>query len=801
MVELMLNGFGGDRRAGKREAPKAFGIQCYHINAQCSRGGEPMGELQSTNPARLILHCLEAIWCRFRYGVENFYYVPAPGNAVALRCDWLVMLLCRPFFNRIIFHWRAAGLAKWLETAVSIRTRSFTYQRMKNADLSIVLSDFNRRDAEKLTARRIAVVNDGIPDPCPRFEQEVLPRRRARAALFKKVLAGGATPTNASDATVRVLYLDHCTREKGVFDAVAGVSLANEALAARNSRLRFRLTLMGPFASDADEKELRELVLRRGLQSAVEFSGFESAWRREETLAAADLFCYPTYSGAENQPGNLIEAMAFGLPIVTTRWRSIPDMLPENYSGLVDPKSPEQIADTLIRLMGADLAGSLREMFVRRFTLERHLADMVEAIRRVESPALTPPVEPCPRRLRPSGVNSARFGYGAGAQAPRSTLKLALTILAENPSRKTGLTTLFHEFVSHSLDLFPGVSWLIFAGPNQEWNITDPRVELVRDFPANDHLNRRLFADHFRVPAAARRRGAQALLTVGFVPTRKCLPVVLHVLSLQTLDKRNRLGLLRETYRNSMMKYNWPQADLVVTNSQWTADQVLSLYPQFRDRLVISHEGLQHEIFHPTPAEDEVVRLKEKFGLDPGYFLWVSNFYPYKQAELLIAGFAGLATEIRRRHPLVLVGGNWFNGLEAARAQARRLGVEPEVRFLNWVNDAMLAPLYRHAAAFCLASREETFGRCVIEAMACGTPCVVNDIPIMHEVTAGHALVINYHDATAVAGALRKLVADDAFATRLRASGLARVREFTFEKLTSERITAIRSLVAHAHAH
>ena len=54
--------------------------------------------------------------------------------------------------------------------------------------------------------------------------------------------------------------------------------------------------------------------------------------------------------------------------------------------------------------------------------------------------------------------------------------------------------------------LFPDVSWLIFAGPNQEWKVADPRVKVIRDFPANDHLNRRLFADHFQVPALARNR-------------------------------------------------------------------------------------------------------------------------------------------------------------------------------------------------------------------------------------------------------------------------------------------------------
>jgi len=804
-VQLMLNRFGGDRRRQKKggtgRSPDRFNIECYHVNAQCSKVSAGEGEFHGGSFFRVVFDCLQAIWCRFRYGVTNFYYLPASGNASALRRDWVVMLLCRPFFERVILHWHAAGLAKWLETAVSIHTRSFTYQRLKDADLSIVLSEYNRRDAEKLTARRIAVVDDGLPDPCPQFEQEVLPHRRARTALFKKVVAGDCPAANDGLTIVKVLRPGPCSRDRGVFDAAEGVALANERLAAKNSRLRFRLSIAGTFRSSAEEEELRGLIHQRGLAEAVEYLEGNSAVCGAEALAAADLLCYPTYHSAENQPVELIEAMAFGLPVVTTRWRSIPDMLPENYPGLVDPKSPEQIAVALMRLTAADMAGPLRETFVRRFTLERHLAGLVEAIRGLEHPELTPPLQPCPRRKRPTEMDPSRSKFGVKPATPSATLKLALTILAENPSHKTGLTTLFHEFVSHALERFPDVSWLIFAGPNQEWNIADARVELVRDFPANDHLNRRLFADHFRVPAAARRRGAQALLTVGFVPTRKCLPIVLHVLSLQSLDKRNRLGLLRETYRNSMMKYNWPQADLVVTNSRWTADQVLSRYPQFHDRLVISYEGLQHEIFHPSQSRDETIRLREKFDLEPGYFLWVSNLYPYKQAELLIAGYARLDPETRRRRPLVMVGGNWLNGLETAQRQVKSLGLGKDVRFLKWVDDGLLAPLYRQAAAFCLASREETFGRCVIEAMACGTPCLVNDIPIMHEVTAGHALIINFHEVAAVTEALQRLVTDAGLSERLRASGLARVRDFTFEKLTVERITAIRRLLARVRGH
>jgi glycosyltransferase involved in cell wall biosynthesis len=565
-VQEMLAAFGGNRRRQPLSAPDSLGIECYHVNAPYA-GATNSQNAETWKFCQTLACCLQAIWCRWRYGVRNFYYVPAFGSRAALCRDWLVVFLCRPFFQRVIFHWADAGAARWLETEVLIRARSITYRLMKAADLSIAPSEQNRRDAEKL-----------------------LPRRAV-------ALSGG-------------------------------------------NRSRF----------------------------------------------------------------------------------------------------------------AAELAAHLRSL---------------------EAPP-----------------TSARAGA--------ASLKLALTILAENPQRKTGLTTMFHELVSRSLRLFPDVAWVIFAGPNQEWTIQDPRVEVVRDFPANDRLNRRLFADHFRVPAAARKHGAQALLTVGFVPTRKSLPTVLHVLSLQTLDKRNRLGFFREFYRNSMIKYNWPHADLIITNSQWTAGQVSALDSEFNRRLVISYEGLQHEIFHPVANAGEAGLLREKFGIQPGYFLWISNFYPYKQAPLLLAGYARLGADVRRRHPLVMAGGNWLDGLDQARAVAERLGIEQDVRFFGWVDDGLLAPLYRQARAFCLASREETFGRCVIEAMACGTPCVVNDIPVLREVTGGHALIVDYHDAGGVAAALQRLVADEPLAGTLRDAGIARARDFTFEKLATERVAAIRRLVDEA---
>src|SRR5437588_11639573 len=193
MVQLMLAGFGGDRRKGPRPEPVNSAsnggpeIACYHVNARLSNKLEDIGNLRFGKLLLLLGYCLRAIWYRFRYGVTNFYYVPAPGKRSALYRDWMVMLVCRPFFKRVILHWHAAGLGKWLETVVNMRSRALTYRAMKQVDLSIVLSRYNRADAEKIYSRQIKIVGNGIPDPCPEFEREVLPRRKARFAARRKV--------------------------------------------------------------------------------------------------------------------------------------------------------------------------------------------------------------------------------------------------------------------------------------------------------------------------------------------------------------------------------------------------------------------------------------------------------------------------------------------------------------------------------------------------------------------------------------------------------------------------------------
>lgn len=77
---------------------------------------------------------------------------------------------------------------------------------------------------------------------------------------------------------------------------------------------------------------------------------------------------------------NLIEAMAFGLPVVTTRWRSIPEHLPDGYLGLVEPEQPAQVAAALLAVAGED--GSLfRGIYERQFSRVEHIERLAAALR------------------------------------------------------------------------------------------------------------------------------------------------------------------------------------------------------------------------------------------------------------------------------------------------------------------------------------------------------------------------------------------------------------------------------------
>lgn len=369
-------------------------------------------------------------------------------------------------------------------------------------------------------------------------------------------------------------------------------------------------------------------------------------------------------------------------------------------------------------------------------------------------------------------------------------MRLAISTLCEDPARPTGLTSLFRELVSNARREFTKIEWDVFLPRDTQWEASDGVCPIRIDVQSSS-LPARLFADHFQVGMLARKRACRALITVGFLPAISPVPNVAHVNTLHHMDPANRTGSIRALYRGWEVSRILRSARLVITNSNVAAEVLTGIHPGVRERLLVSPEGVQHEVFHPNQPANETDRLADRFSLRPGYILWVSNFYPYKQLDRFLEAYARLSRTEREEHPAVLVGGDWQGTRRWAKHLAESLGISSNVRFLGWVPDEWIAPLYRCAALHVLASRSETFGRSVLEAMACGTLCAVNDIPIMREVTQGHAIFTDMRDKESTAAALRAGLLHTPSNDALRKEAVARASEFSMRRLARERVEAI----------
>ena len=361
------------------------------------------------------------------------------------------------------------------------------------------------------------------------------------------------------------------------------------------------------------------------------------------------------------------------------------------------------------------------------------------------------------------------------------TQTLALSTLCENPRHPTGLSTFFPAFVRHARAAYPQVEWVVFAGRDTPWQSSDPGVRVCRKFPSNEHPLARLAADHLRVPSEARRLGARALVSVGFHPARDAgLPVVMQVFAVPPASG----GGLRERYRRWAVARGLKRSALVIANSGWTASQLA----RPSGPMLVSPEGLDREKFTPEGPRGFP-------GLAGPYFLWASNFYPYKRAELVIQAYGRLPLELRTRIPLVMAGGDWAGERGRLQARVEALGLAHQVRFLGWVEDAALPGLFRGALMHLLSSSEETFGRSVLEAMACGCPSLVQALPVFREVAGPAALYVDYTDANAAAQVLESIARMPERLASLRALALARAAEFSYERLARERVGAILPLL------
>jgi glycosyltransferase involved in cell wall biosynthesis len=186
-----------------------------------------------------------------------------------------------------------------------------------------------------------------------------------------------SVPARFSAGKLRLLHFGRLAEDKGLLDILDALALLKEQGSLRGVSLV--IAGAGPLLAAA-----RERVAHHRLEAAVRFVGAAFGAQKDQLMADADLFVFPTYH-AERLPYALLESMAAGLVPITCNAGAIADVVQDGREGfLVKPRDPRGLAELLAALLQDPsalprLSAASRQRIREAYSLER-MANAFDAL-------------------------------------------------------------------------------------------------------------------------------------------------------------------------------------------------------------------------------------------------------------------------------------------------------------------------------------------------------------------------------------------------------------------------------------
>jgi D-inositol-3-phosphate glycosyltransferase len=171
------------------------------------------------------------------------------------------------------------------------------------------------------------------------------------------------------------------------------------------------------------------------------------------------------------------------------------------------------------------------------------------------------------------------------------------------------------------------------------------------------------------------------------------------------------------------------EADRLIVNTEYEAQQLVSLHHADPARIDVAHPGVDLAVF--TPGDRTQARKALGLAVDERIVAFVGRIQPLKAPDVLLRAAAKLPG-VR----VVIAGGPSGSGLANPDGLVRladELGMSDRVTFLPPQTRDQLVDLYRAADIVAVPSYAESFGLVAVEAQACGTPVVaaaVGGLPV-----------------------------------------------------------------------
>jgi glycosyltransferase involved in cell wall biosynthesis len=282
-------------------------------------------------------------------------YLTMSPHGGALYRDCAYAALARLAGVPRIYHLHAHGIARTLDSGWRRRLGRWVFD---GAWVIHVGRALTVETAELADAARVLAVENGVPDRNP-----------------SGAIAGSGGPTP------RVLFLSNMIADKGPLVLVEAVA------AVRRRGIPLAATFAGAAGDDRTIAEFHAAVARHGLAEHVHHVGPVFNAAKDELLATHDIFALPTARDAF--PLVLLEAMQYGLAVVTTTVGALAEIVVDGETGfLVPPGDVIALADRLARLatrpdLRLRMGSAGRQRYAEHFTFEAFERRFVSALARI----------------------------------------------------------------------------------------------------------------------------------------------------------------------------------------------------------------------------------------------------------------------------------------------------------------------------------------------------------------------------------------------------------------------------------
>jgi glycosyltransferase involved in cell wall biosynthesis len=301
------------------------------------------------------------LWLAARHGAENLWllltrhpkivYVPISQSWLPFFRDCLFLIPAKLSGRKVIVHLHGGYFGEFYRNS-GWPLRALIRFSLGRVFVAIVLGE------------GVANVFDGV-----------IPRERIRIAPngIPDYFAGRLNGRPHLEAPT-LLYLGALDEQKGFLDVLRALPEI------RKRTGEFRVVLAGAWYSERDKRAAEQLIRDFDLAEYVQFVGPVESDRKESLLALADIFVLPSRN--EGQPYAILEALAAGLPIISSSVGCIPETVREGVEGfLVEPRDIESLAkrmELLIRdeILRESMGLAARRRFLEKYTYEQFSSRM-----------------------------------------------------------------------------------------------------------------------------------------------------------------------------------------------------------------------------------------------------------------------------------------------------------------------------------------------------------------------------------------------------------------------------------------